>query len=70
MSTALSMVAAGGTAMNPKGRGCRVVDGCLVESLTAAVGGITRRLAIVGYGSWVRVVTRLEPASVGCLIRR
>ena len=37
-------------------------DGSLVEELTVGQHRVVRKLTIVGDGSWIRVVTRFEPA--------
>jgi hypothetical protein len=64
----LSLIAAGKTAPMPsKLRSVSLQGGTLVEEFTAGPHRIVRRLTIEPAGSWIRVVTRLEPAGPASL---
>jgi len=58
----VSMIAAGGKPVAGTLRKLALVGGTLVEELAAGEHRIVRKLTVAGDGSWIRVVTRLEPS--------
>ena len=59
---AVSVVSDGGKSLSGNVQKISLVDGALVEELTAGRHRVIRKLTIVGDGSWIRVDTRFEPS--------
>jgi hypothetical protein len=63
----VSVVAAGGKPLFGTLQNLALVGESLVEELTAGQHRVVRKLTLAGDGSWIRVVTRLEPSGRAAL---
>ena len=64
----VSVVASDGKPVSGSLLGLSLAGGALIEEIAAGEHRIIRKLTIVGDGTWIRVVTRLEPSGRATLL--